>query len=114
MTKRITTVGRGGMSIEERETRSKLSQLIGDKGFVRGSLVTREKVCGKANCKCARGERHVAQYLVMSQDGGKRQLFVPVEMEAQVKRWLDNYRVAKELLEEICNINWERLEKREQ
>ncbi len=112
MGKRI--IGRGGMSIKEREIRSKLSQHIGDKGIVRGSLVTREKVCGKPNCKCARGERHVAQYLVMSQGGKKRQLFVPAEMEAQVKRWLDNYRLSQELLEEICNINWERLERREQ
>ena len=113
MDKRITKIGRGSMSIEEREIRSNLAQLIGDRGIVRGSLVTREKVCGKTNCKCARGERHIAQYLVMSQDGKKRQLFVPAEMEAQVRRWLDNYRLAQQSLEEICNINWERLEKRE-
>lgn len=107
-------IGRGSMSTEERKCRSELSQLIGDKGFVRGSLVTREKVCGKANCKCARGEKHVAQYLVVSQGGKKKQLFVSADMEAQVRRWLDNYRLIQESLEEICNINLERIQQREQ
>ena len=114
MGKRISKVGRGGMAVKEREVRSKLAQLIGDKGFVRGSLVVREKVCGKSNCKCARGERHIAKYLVMSQGGQKRQLFVSDGMEAKVRRWLANYREAQESLEEICDINWARLANREQ
>lgn len=113
MSKGISRIGRGGMPVEERKIRSELAQLIGDKGFVRGSLVVREKVCGKSNCKCARGERHIAKYLVMSQGGQKRQLFVPDEMEDKVKRWLANYREAQEALEEICDINWARLANRE-
>ena len=98
------------MPVKEREIRSKLAQLIGDRGIVRGSLVVREKVCGKSNCKCACGERHTAQYLVVSQAGKKRQLFITAGKEGRVKRWLDNYREAQALLEEICNINLDRLE----
>jgi hypothetical protein len=101
------------MPVGEREVRSKLAQLIGDRGIVRGTLVVREKVCGKSNCKCARGERHIAKYLVMSEGGQKRQLYVSDEMEDKVKRWLANYREAQESLEEICNINWARLANRE-
>lgn len=113
MSKGISMIGRGGMPMEERKIRSELAQLIGGKGFVRGTLVVREKVCGKTNCRCARGERHIAKYLVMSDGGQKRQLFIPDEMEAKVRRWLANYREAKESLEKICNINWERLANRE-
>jgi hypothetical protein len=49
----------------------------------------------------------------MSDGGQKRQLFIPDEMEAKVRRWLANYREARESLEKICNINWERLANRE-
>ncbi len=113
MVKLISMAGRKGMAAEERTVRSKLAQLIGDKGFVRGTLVVRERACGKPNCRCVRGEKHVGKYLVMSDGGKKRQLFIPEEMEAKVLRWLDNYQQAKESLEEICNINWAKLANRE-
>ena len=114
MVKLAARAGRSRMATEEREVRSKLAQLIGDTGIVRGSIVIRERVCGKSNCKCARGERHVGKYLVVSEGGKKRQLFIPDDMEPKVRRWIANYRQAQESLEEICNFNWEKLANREE
>lgn len=113
MVKLVSMKGRAGQSVEERKVRSKLSQLIGDAGIVRGSIVVRERTCGKSNCRCARGDKHVGKYLVMSDGGKKRQLFIADEMEPRVRRWLDNYKQAQESLEEICNISWEKLATRE-
>jgi hypothetical protein len=113
MVKLVSMGKRMAMATGERTARSKLAQLIGDAGILRGSVVVRERKCGKSNCKCVRGEKHVGKYLVMSDGGKKRQLFIPDDMEARVRRWIDNYRQAQESLEEICNINWEKIAKRE-
>lgn len=100
------------MTFVERDLRSRLAQLIGGNGLIRGTLTRREKVCGKANCKCARGEKHEALYLVASQGGKLRQLFVPRSQEATVRRWLEQYKQAELLLEEVCNLHWSKVQSR--
>lgn len=101
------------MSLTERDFRSKLVRIVSSGGFIRGTLSQREKVCGKPTCKCARGEKHVALYLVVSQEGRLRQLFVPKSHEEIVRQWTEQYRQAEALLEEISKIHWEKLQNRE-
>lgn len=101
------------MSARERELRSRLAQLLRSEGLLRGSLNVRERVCGKPNCKCARGEKHAALYVVASQDGKLRQLYVPKAREDDVRQWVDSHREARELLEEISQLYWRRMKKRE-
>ncbi|MHC4697504.1 MAG: DUF6788 family protein [Planctomycetota bacterium] len=57
-------IPRTGMSPRERDRRSRLAQLAHGAGLLRGSLAIRERACGKSNCKCAKGEKHVSLYLV--------------------------------------------------
>ena len=94
-------IPRPAMSKRERDLRSRLAKLIHGAGLVRGTLNAREKVCGKANCKCTRGEKHGALYLVASYGGKLRQLFVPKTSESTTRQWVASYQEAKELLEEI-------------
>jgi hypothetical protein len=101
------------MKIDERDFRSRLSQMISGSGMMRGTLSTREKVCGKPTCKCARGEKHTALYLMGSKDGKQRQLFVPQALEDRVRKWLDQYRQAELLLEEISDLHWAKIQERE-
>lgn len=109
----IPEIPKGKMSLAERDFRSRLAQLISGSGLMRGTLTVREKVCGKATCKCARGERHVALYLIASKNGKVRQLFVPHSHETKVRKWLQQYRQAEELLEEISDLHWEKIQSRE-
>lgn len=102
------------MSHVERDIRSRLAQMSSGNAIVRGTLTTREKVCGKPNCKCARGEKHVALYLVASKDGKLRQLFVPQSYEARVQKWLVQYKEANELLEQLSDLYWEKIQNREE
>ncbi len=102
------------MSPAERDIRSRLAQISSGSAIVRGTLTKREKVCGKPNCKCARGEKHVALYLVVSKDGKLRQLFVPESYEARVRKWLAQYKEAEELLEQISDLYWEKIRDREE
>ena len=101
------------MSPRERELRSRLAQLLRSEGLLRGSLSVRDRVCGKPNCKCLRGEKHVALYVVASQEGELRQLYVPKSWENDVRQWVENQREARALLEEISQLYWTRVKKRE-
>ena len=94
-------MNRAQMAAEERSWRSRLGRLLARKGLVRGTLTVRHRVCGRPNCRCARGEKHASLYLVSSQKGQSRQIYIPREKEAQAREWVANYQLARELLERI-------------
>ena len=105
---------RGAMSREEREARSRLRQLIlRDIGLLRGTLSVRQTVCGKPNCKCARGERHTSHVLVASYEGRPRQLYVPASLVPVVRQWIGEYRKIRELLEDLSIAHWDKIQRRE-
>ncbi len=101
------------MGSEERELRSRLAQLLSRAALVRGSLSVREKSCGKPSCRCARGEKHRAVYLVASDEGKLRQLFVPRSLEADARECVEAYQRIRELLEELSKLHWDKLQRRE-
>ena len=104
---------RSQMTKEERDSRSRLKPYISYKEFIRGTLSVRERVCGKPNCKCQRGEKHVSLFLTRSKDGKIEQLYIPKEKEQLVHQWVKNYRDAQELMEKISSIYWHKLKKKE-
>lgn len=92
--------------------RRKLPSLV---AILRGSLIERYKRCGKPGCKCAKGRGHGPKYyLSVSHPRLRPQMdYVPQERQTQVKKFLANYQRAREILEEICEINRELLRRRE-
>jgi hypothetical protein len=106
-------IPRARMSPEERHLRSQLVQLLSSVGFMRATLNPRQKVCGKPGCRCARGEKHFALYVVASEDGKPRQLFVPRTLEPQARQWVASYQRIRELLEELSRLYWDKLSRRE-
>ena len=102
------------MSPGERDQRSRLAQLAHATGLLRGTLAVRERACGKSNCKCAKGEKHVSLYLVASYEGRVRQLFIPKDWEPQVRRWVEQYQEARKLLEEVSLLYWDKVQKRQE
>jgi len=101
------------MTFRERQFRSRLAQMIDQRGLLRGSLLVRRRVCGKPKCRCARGQGHESLYLVVSQGGRSRQLFVPKDWEETVRRWVGDYHKARGLLEEISRLYWEKVRTRQ-
>ena len=101
------------MSARERSLRSRLTQLIQGGSLIRGTLTQRAVTCGKANCKCARGEKHSYLYVVASESGKLRQRSVPRKLHGEIRRWVENYQQIQTLLEEISQIYWATVEKRE-
>lgn len=101
------------MSPREREIRHQLAQLVADAILVRGTLSERAKSCGKPTCRCARGEKHQAFYLVASRKGKLKQLSIPKSIKKRVEDWAETYRKILRLLDELSNMQWERIKKRE-
>jgi hypothetical protein len=92
-----------------------LRQLPPLQAVLRGSLIERYKRCGKPGCKCADGPGHGPKYyLSVSFPGLRPQMdYVPQESYAQASEFLANYHRARQILEEICEINRELLRRRE-
>ena len=82
---------------------------------LRGSLVARYKRCGKPGCKCANGPGHGPKYYltVSFPKRPPEMAYVPEAFQETVKKYLENYRKAKEILEELSSINRELLRRRE-
>ena len=102
------------MSKAERDLRSRLTKLLHAEGIIRGSLAVRERTCGKPGCRCVtKGKKHSALYLVLSEEGKYRQIFVPKAFQEIVRQWVESYAEARALLEEISKLHHEKLHKRE-
>ena len=105
---------RSQMTKKERESRSRLKPYISHKEFLRGTLSIRKRVCGKPNCKCQRGEKHVSLFLTRSKDGKIEQLYIPKDKEELVRQWVKNYHDIQELQEKISSIYWDKLKKKKE
>ena len=102
------------MSAQERELRSRLAQLAGGRAIIHATLSVRHVTCGKKGCRCTQGERHRAVYLVSNAKGKKRQVFVPAALEEEVRSWVENYRMATALLEQVSEGAWKELKRRKE
>jgi hypothetical protein len=107
-------VQRTEISGRERRRRSRLAQLIHAARFLRGTLTLRSIRCGKPGCRCARGELHSCLYLVRRQGGKLRQLFVPRQWEGRIREAVKNHQEMDELIEELSDLEWKRLQERKE
>jgi len=83
-----------------------LARLPEARDILRGSLLQRT-IRHRTGCpKCARGEGHPVAVLAVGYPGGIiRQISLPREQAAHVRRCLANYRKLKAALEKICELN---------
>jgi hypothetical protein len=101
------------------ELRRRRRKLIGDMPaldrIMRGSLIERFKRCGRPGCHCAEGRGHGPKlYLSVSVSGERPKMdYVPNARGEEVRAMVDNFNMAREILNEICAINTELLRRRE-
>jgi len=106
-------IPRGAMGREERNFRSRLAQLVSGRGLIRGTLLERYRACGNPRCKCARGQKHRAVYLMLRHQGQLQQLYIPRSYEQQVRQWVAHHQEIKKLLHEISRIYWKKVQQRQ-
>jgi len=92
------------MSWREKAWRRRLAALLREDGLLRGTVAVRQRVCGKAGCRCARGARHTAMYVVYREAGRTTQIYVPHAWEERVRRWVRQYGQVRELLEKLSSL----------
>jgi hypothetical protein len=104
---------RKGLSEADRQARSQLHQLLEQAdGLVHGSLIRMARRCGNPQCRCTlKDQKHESWCLGVSQKGRTRMKHVPKDQEERVRRWVQEYQRARELLETISAEAWKRLQK---
>ena len=80
---------------------------------LRGSLIERHKMCGKAGCRCLKGELHGPyRYLSSKGEEGTELIYVPSAWLAWTSERLENFRRLELALAELSEINRELLRRR--
>ena len=66
-------------------------RLSGRSELLKGILLEVKRTCGKAGCKCAKGDKHICYQLSASIEGRTRTRNVPRKNLTNVKHLTDNY-----------------------
>ena len=84
---------RSSLAREEREVRSKLTKIMNQYPFIRGSIVKMNRSCGKPNCWCAKnGKGHVSYYLALRLGSKRKMMCIPRKSEKKAREWVATYR----------------------
>lgn len=83
-----------------------VKELAKIKPFVRGSIVKIARLCGNKNCKCARGEKHISEYLTYRHKHKKKTatIYIPIGIIEEVREWAREYKRLQGIMEEISQI----------
>jgi hypothetical protein len=100
---------RNAIPEKERRARSKAAKLIHDSPLVIGSLVEMANTCGKPNCKCTKGDKHKSWCLAVRDQGKRKMIHIPHELENEVFKWVDAYRELRTQMQTISQANVERI-----
>ena len=113
MTRQNPMSSRTGISARERELRAAINHIMSQQGLIHGTLITRKRVCGKSTCRCAKGHLHESLYLVATEGGKSRQMYVPRDLEAPVRQWIQQYAQARRLMDDLSCLHWDKVRKRQ-
>ena len=91
----------------ERRRTALLAELASLGNMVRGTLVHTLRRCGRPNCRCMNGgAAHEVRYLTIpTRPSRNRTVHVERSIEGRVREGLAAHRRAKEILDELCELN---------
>jgi len=87
--------------------RDSLLKKLADIGpFVDGSIAKVKRRCGNKNCKCyIKGEKHESYYLMYKVKRVTKAVYIPVDLEDEVRNWNEEYKKLKKIIAEISRVN---------
>ena len=95
----MASKGSSGISGIEQQLRKvgqqierQLGTLLEHKPLLRGSVYRLRRRCGKAGCRCTRGELHESWVYLVREKGVQRLRVVPKGQRARWREWAENYR----------------------
>lgn len=90
---------------EERRDRSRAVRILADRPLIRGSLVLQHRSCGKPYCRCRKGQKHPALYLHTRSGDRRVRIYIPPALHDTARRWVDDGRRLKRLLDRVSEHN---------
>jgi hypothetical protein len=85
--------------------RSLIRQIPNLDPWIEGTLVTTSRKCGKDNCTCHhQGPKHPVLFVTWKEAGKTVSLYIPRQLEAEVKQWTENYKKLKALIRQISEV----------
>ena len=90
----------------QQQLKTKIKQLL---DLLIGSVVSYHMKCGKKNCKCVQGERHVCFYLSLKKQGKTVNSYLPKYLVDKARQMTDNHKQLKQVLAELSEVNLELL-----
>ncbi len=94
--------------------RSLLHQIHNLGPWIEGTLVITARKCGKDNCACHRqGPKHPVLFVTWKEAGKTVSLYIPRQLEAEVKQWTENYKRLKELIRQVSEVQRQMVRLRE-
>lgn len=73
--------------------------------IIRGSAVVMKRVCGKASCRCLKGDRHRSLYISQYYKGSQRMVYIPKANEKKVLGLIWNYHIIKSAMHKASELN---------
>ncbi len=80
--------------------------------IIKGSVVELRMCCGKPNCRCKRGQKHITPYLSTHISGKSRHIYLSPTRKKDAAAWVENYHKAHEIINELSKLNAEILKRR--
>lgn len=80
--------------------------------IIKGSPVSLARVCGRPNCRCRKGKKHVSLYLSRSLKGKTTMMYIPHRYEDAVQEGVAEYKRILKILDEFSQANLEAIKKR--
>ena len=83
----------------------RLKRMIPAGPLLAASLAEVQKRCGQPSCSCHRGgPLHSAHHLTCTEGGKTRTIYVPRDLLAEVRGWVQEYRRLKALTHEVSQL----------
>jgi Family of unknown function (DUF6788) len=83
----------------------RLKQLVPAGPLLAASLTQVNKRCGQASCRCHHGgPLHQAHQLTFKEEGKTRTLYVPQDLLAEVRTWVQEYQRLKALIQQVSQL----------
>jgi hypothetical protein len=85
---------------------ARLNRLGGSEPMLAASLVQVQRRCGQPSCRCGKGgPLHTAHQMTFKDSGKTKTVYVPQDLVATVRSWIDNHKKLKTLLNEIHQLS---------
>lgn len=90
----------------QQQLKGKIKQLL---DLLIGSVVSYQMKCGKKNCKCVQGQRHICFYLSYKRQGKTVNSYLAKHLVDKARQMTDNHKQLKQVLAELSEVNLELL-----